>query len=178
MVRPADESAPVPGSAPEILARTLAESPSGILSGTLPPKDGKAQRSEFGRTLSFVEGLLRPQYAQQPVFESAEVAALIKYASERGIDTDDHVLTESGKAGSSDTGSTSFRGLPLGDIRVTTDGISAYQISGSGRVSGGPACPNPAAGFWRFPLDERKETAAEQVNAKCKVSKSACECRQ
>jgi beta-lactamase superfamily II metal-dependent hydrolase len=85
--------------------------------------------------------------------------------------------TESGKAGSSTTGSTSFRGLPIGDIRVMTDGMSDYQVSGTGRVRDGVACANPAAGFWRFALDEQTATPFEQVNRKCKVSTTSCECK-
>ncbi len=42
---------------------------------------------------TWLEWFRRPHYGQQPIFDPAEVAALVKYASEHGIDTDDHILT-------------------------------------------------------------------------------------
>ncbi len=86
--------------------------------------------------------------------------------------------TETGKAGMSNTGRTSFKGLPLGDIRLTTDGTTDYQIAGTGRVEAGGRCNNPAAGFWRFPLDERSTPGAVQVNAKCTVTSTSCSCSE
>ena len=86
--------------------------------------------------------------------------------------------TESGKAGTSDTGSTSFRGLPVGDIRVVTDGVTDYRISGTGRVGAGGKCANPAAGVWRFSLDEQNITAPQEVNGKCKVTSASCTCSE
>jgi hypothetical protein len=46
----------------------------------------------FGSPQSFVDRFLVPTHRPQPIFESAEVAALVKFASEQGIDTDDHLL--------------------------------------------------------------------------------------
>ena len=54
--------------------------------------DTHAMLREIGRPQTWAEWLRRPQYAQQPVFELAEVAALLKYASEHAIDTDDRLL--------------------------------------------------------------------------------------
>ena len=85
--------------------------------------------------------------------------------------------TENGQSGSSTTGGTSFRSLPIGDIRVTTDGLTDYLISGSGRVGDKVACPNPAAGSWRFPLDEQAPVPTPQVNSKCQVTSSSCKCQ-
>jgi hypothetical protein len=54
---------------------------------------GYTSTKDFGRELNWGEWFRSPQYAQQAVFEPAEVAALLKYASEQGIDTEDHLLT-------------------------------------------------------------------------------------
>lgn len=42
--------------------------------------------------------------------------------------------TESGKPGTSSTGTTSFSGNPVGDIQLTTDGESFIRVRGTGRV--------------------------------------------
>jgi hypothetical protein len=52
--------------------------------GTPPPR--------FGVEPSFLGGLLAAEYGREPIFEPAEVAALVKYASERGVDSDDGLL--------------------------------------------------------------------------------------
>ena len=50
--------------------------------------------AKFGVEQSwFQETFISPTMARQPVFEPVEVAALIKFASEEGIDTDDHLVT-------------------------------------------------------------------------------------
>jgi hypothetical protein len=41
---------------------------------------------EFGKRAAWWWGWLRPDYAQQPIFDTAEVAALVKFASEQGVD--------------------------------------------------------------------------------------------
>jgi hypothetical protein len=84
--------------------------------------------------------------------------------------------TESGKEGKSGTGGTSFRGLPLGDIRVTTDGVTEYRISGTGRVAAWGKCGNPAIGFWRFLLDEQNAPTPQQINGQCKITSQSCTC--
>jgi beta-lactamase superfamily II metal-dependent hydrolase len=86
--------------------------------------------------------------------------------------------TENGQQGSSSTGATSFDGLPIGDIKVTTDGVSEYRISGTGRVGDHVSCSNPAAGFWRFTLDEQPGPPPEGINGKCTVSTISCVCRE
>ncbi|RMD69236.1 MAG: hypothetical protein D6819_07470, partial [Gammaproteobacteria bacterium] len=59
--------------------------------------------------------------------------------------------TEDGVKGCSSTGCTSFSGLPVGDIVLTTDGKTGYTIRWTGRVHGGrtfePGCR-------RFAFDE------------------------
>lgn len=52
--------------------------------GTPPPR--------FGVEPSFLQGLASGEYGRQPIFEPAEVAALVKYASERGVDSDDGLM--------------------------------------------------------------------------------------
>ncbi len=42
--------------------------------------------------------------------------------------------TEQGKEGCSSTGCTSFTGIAVGDIKLTTDGTTGYLITGTGRV--------------------------------------------
>ena len=66
--------------------------------------------------------------------------------------------TEPGLKGTSSTGSTSFKGTVIGDIKLVTDGKSNYRISGTGRVHGRSTkfTENPPSGFWTFPLDEPK----------------------
>jgi beta-lactamase superfamily II metal-dependent hydrolase len=86
--------------------------------------------------------------------------------------------TENGLAGGSSTGRTSFRGLPIGSIRLITDGRSEYRIVGSGWTGDHVACPNPPTGFWRFALDERQESVPAQINATCVVSGTLCECQR
>jgi len=67
-------------------------------SGISPDRDSKSStgriqpQREFGRHLSWSERLRRPQYEAQAIFEPAEVAALVKYASEKGIDTEEGLL--------------------------------------------------------------------------------------
>jgi beta-lactamase superfamily II metal-dependent hydrolase len=84
--------------------------------------------------------------------------------------------TENGVEGKSATGETSFLGLPIGDIKLTTDGTSNYRISGTGRVRDGVACPNPPGGEWIFSFDEAPGTPPAHVNSKCQVSPTACVC--
>ena len=74
-------------------------------------------RKDFGRSLTWVERVLRPHYAQQPVFEPAEVAALLKYASERGIDTADHLLRRLYRA------LNEYNENPRAEITVVVDGV-------------------------------------------------------
>ena len=58
------------------------------------PGDGFTKPPGFGRSVGYLERLEIPAgYERQSVFEPAEVAALVKYASERGIDTADNLVT-------------------------------------------------------------------------------------
>lgn len=75
-----DESPPEPPPPPR---RTAAHHHGSR--GTPPPR--------FGEEPSFLRSLFSAEYGLQPVFDSAEVAALVKYASERGIDSEDGLLT-------------------------------------------------------------------------------------
>jgi len=85
--------------------------------------------------------------------------------------------TEQGKIGDSATGSTSFLGMPIGSIKLTTDGVTAYQISGSGDTGDGVACRPPSNGVWSFPLDELGTVSATaSVNEQCLEDRSTCEC--
>ncbi len=59
--------------------------------------------------------------------------------------------TEEGVAGCSSTGCTSFTGQPVGDIKLSTDGITGYEITATGRVHGGNV---QQIGVLQFPLDE------------------------
>jgi beta-lactamase superfamily II metal-dependent hydrolase len=61
--------------------------------------------------------------------------------------------TEDGKAGQSNTGSTSFSGKTIGNIKLVTDGEQEYTISGDNRVhEGGVESSEPYART--FTLDE------------------------
>jgi hypothetical protein len=68
--------------------------------------------------------------------------------------------TEEGLKGTSTTGATSFLGKPLGDIKLETDGVANYKISGSGRTRNGNFVKNPPGGSWCFPLDSAGLTVA------------------
>jgi hypothetical protein len=49
--------------------------------------------TQFGTAQNwFLQTFISPTKQRQSVFESEEVAALIKFASEKGIDTDDHLV--------------------------------------------------------------------------------------
>lgn len=60
--------------------------------------------------------------------------------------------TEDGEPGCSSTGCTSFTGIPIGDIRLVTDG-KKYEITGSNRVHGGRA-QGGTGKKWAFDVDE------------------------
>ena len=60
--------------------------------------------------------------------------------------------TEEGKEGCSSTGCTSFAGTAVGDIKLTTDGVTGYLISGTGRVDS-ETTAQPLSGS-RFNVDE------------------------
>lgn len=65
--------------------------------------------------------------------------------------------TDNGKAGCSGTGCTSFAGMVVGDIKLTTDGQTGYTIVGSGRIANrmdGRNVPSEPARGWSYPLDE------------------------
>jgi hypothetical protein len=59
---------------------------SGLPGGTPPPG--------FGPSRSWVHKVVSTAHEWQPVFEPAEVAALVKYAAENGIDADEKLLTQ------------------------------------------------------------------------------------
>ncbi len=61
--------------------------------------------------------------------------------------------TEVGKPGTSSTGSTSFKGLAIGSIRLETDGDSVYRITGSQRQENGTYVRHPTEGHWEFRMD-------------------------
>jgi len=61
--------------------------------------------------------------------------------------------TEDGEKGCSSTGCTSFTGVPIGDIRLVTDGKTKYEINGSNRVHGGRALGGDGK-IWSFKVDE------------------------
>jgi beta-lactamase superfamily II metal-dependent hydrolase len=75
--------------------------------------------------------------------------------------------TEDGVEGCSSTGCTSFSGLPVGDIRLTTDGRTGYTIRWTGRVHGGrttePACRH-------FGFDESAPPGSPPASRPCEDS--------
>lgn len=64
--------------------------------------------------------------------------------------------TEDGKEGCSNSGCTSFTGLSIGDIKLSTDGSTGYTITGSNRVHGGEGEANPPNNIWTFDFDEQQ----------------------
>lgn len=84
--------------------------------------------------------------------------------------------TEGGRPGRTDNGGTSFAGIPLGDIRLTTDGVTGFEITGSARTSNNVACRTPASGAWRFTLDEDASELPTPLNLTCTVTVDACSC--
>ncbi len=67
--------------------------------------------------------------------------------------------TEDGLAGTSSTGRTTFSGLPIGDIKLTTDGDQYYWVSGNNRVHGDSKRKAKANNEqWQFTIDELKVT--------------------
>ena len=62
--------------------------------------------------------------------------------------------TEHGKDGSSSTGSTSFNGKAIGDIKLTTDGETGYVITGNFEVHPGSRPPSQEQFPKRFSFDE------------------------
>lgn len=85
--------------------------------------------------------------------------------------------TEEGKPGSSTTGSTSFFGMPIGDILLTTNGESEYSISGSGRTNGDRICQPVGAESWTFAIDDvATSTPPKSVNQICLEDRSTCNC--
>lgn len=85
--------------------------------------------------------------------------------------------TEVGKPGSSSTGSTSFFGMPIGDIILKTNGESEYTITGSGRAEGGQICQPVGAESWIFKIDDvATTTPSKSVNQVCLEDSSTCNC--
>ncbi|NVJ99315.1 MAG: hypothetical protein HWE25_14265 [Alphaproteobacteria bacterium] len=74
--------------------------------------------------------------------------------------------TDGGLAGTSSTGATSFAGKIIGDIKLVTNGVSNYRISGSGHVEHQTFTENPEGGSWCFPLDE----VANEVQGTCAIT--------
>ena len=60
--------------------------------------------------------------------------------------------TEDGVKGCSSTGCTSFTGLSVGDIQLTTDGEHDFKITGDNRVHDGSSKEAPLNKVWDFPL--------------------------
>lgn len=68
--------------------------------------------------------------------------------------------TDNGLEGCSSTGCTSFAGMVVGDIKLTTDGKTGYSVVGSGRIANrmnGRNVPADLARGWTFPFDESTE---------------------
>jgi hypothetical protein len=62
--------------------------------------------------------------------------------------------TEEGSKGCSSTGCTSFHGMVVGDIKLTTDGKTGYTITVSKRRRDASKFTMPQQSRWDFPLDE------------------------
>jgi hypothetical protein len=80
----------------------------------IPLRDTQTRKP--GRIRSFFEQLRRPPCPPISVFDREEVAALLKYASERGIDTKDHLLTRLYRA------LTEYDKDPTSEMAVLSDG--------------------------------------------------------
>ena len=63
--------------------------------------------------------------------------------------------TEDGLRGKSSTGSTSFEGTTIGDIKLVTDGRAEFRIFGTGRTANGETDEIREQG-WCFPMDSRE----------------------
>ena len=63
--------------------------------------------------------------------------------------------TEDGEKGCLKTGCTSFSGLAMGDIKLVTDGLTDYTVTGNDRVHGGDKESDQSpTRTWSFKLDE------------------------
>ena len=87
--------------------------------------------------------------------------------------------TDYGKKGSSATGETSFMGMPIGDIKLTTDGVTDYKINGTGRLENDDdvACQPTSDGGWTFTLPEAVHSESEKsINQLCLEDQAICQC--
>jgi beta-lactamase superfamily II metal-dependent hydrolase len=84
--------------------------------------------------------------------------------------------TEGGRPGGTPNGSTSFTGIPLGDIRLTTDGATGFEISGTGHTINNVSCRNPSSGRWVYTLDEDSTGRPPPLNLSCIITAVSCVC--
>ena len=91
--------------------------------------------------------------------------------------------TDWGRAGTTASGSTSFAGMPVGDIRLVTDGKEEFQISGSGLVEDPDlgACVPIGGDAWSFAIDDtpgsdQPSFSQASVNETCMDQPSLCGC--
>lgn len=86
--------------------------------------------------------------------------------------------TDWGRPGTSSTGATSFLGMPIGDIKLTTDGISEYRMIGSGDLENdGIACRRLDGTAWVFTIDDvATPDSGPSVNEECLSDPSTCGC--
>ena len=87
--------------------------------------------------------------------------------------------TDYGIDGTSATGRTSFLGMPIGDIKLTTDGMTDFKIIGSGRLENEDdlACRPIGNDAWTFTLAEADgASSGKSVNQICLEDQSTCGC--
>ena len=74
--------------------------------------------------------------------------------------------TEEGIKGCAATGCTSFSGMVVGDIKLTTDGKTGYTISVSKRTRGPTQVRMPTQSRWDFDLDEAESASVSSPAAR------------
>lgn len=123
---------------------------------------GLNQRNFLHPRVDVVEGILIGSNRKQCV-EAPQLQALFQ--------------TDIGKPGTSSTGSTSFLGMPIGDIKLTTNGELEYRVSGSGRTEGDESCRPVGNDAWIFSIDDIATSPPNKsVNQTCLEDQATCGC--